>query len=178
VRGSLAASDLTGGDAQIDALIEQGLVEHAQGRLVLTSRGRVADAIWAELTPGEARDAAESAYGAFGSLNERLLRACHDWQVMRGGVPNDHSDPAYDARVVDRLRGIDRSVQAMLVDLTKCVPRFGTYAARFTDALQRVDNGDREWFASPACDSYHTVWMQLHEDLLLATGRDRADESA
>ena len=40
----------------------------------------------------------------------------------------------------------------------------------------RVGNAER--FASPACDSYHTVWMQFHEDLLLATGRSRADEDA
>ena len=36
--------------------------------------------------------------------------------------------------------------------------------------------GDTEWITSPSIDSYHTVWMQLHEDLLLALGRDRATE--
>jgi hypothetical protein len=36
--------------------------------------------------------------------------------------------------------------------------------------------GETEWLTSPRVDSYHTVWMQLHEDLLLALGRDRASE--
>jgi len=42
--------------------------------------------------------------------------------------------------------------------------------------VARVDAGDTEWLTSPRLDSYHTVWMQLHEDLLLALGRDRSAE--
>jgi hypothetical protein len=40
-------------------------------------------------------------------------------------------------------------------------------------ALDRADAGEREWVTSPRCDSYHTVWMQLHEDVLLALGLER-----
>jgi hypothetical protein len=41
---------------------------------------------------------------------------------------------------------------------------------------QVVDEGASDWFTSPRIDSYHTVWNQMHEDLLLALGRSRADE--
>ncbi len=44
-------------------------------------------------------------------------------------------------------------------------------------ALERVDAGDPEWLTSPRLDSYHTVWMQMHEDLLLAIGAERAHET-
>jgi hypothetical protein len=56
------------------------------------------------------------------------------------------------------------------------VPRFAGYRQRLTDALDKISD-DRAWLASPRCDSYHTVWMQLHEDLLIAVGVNRADEA-
>ena len=50
-----------------------------------------------------------------------------------------------------------------------------TYDWAVVDRLVAID--DRVGpFVSPSIDSYHTVWMQLHEDLLLALGRDRASE--
>jgi hypothetical protein len=56
------------------------------------------------------------------------------------------------------------------------VDRFGRYRSRLRAALARVDEGDHDWLTSPRVDSYHSVWMQLHEDLLLALGTDRSDE--
>jgi hypothetical protein len=56
------------------------------------------------------------------------------------------------------------------------VPRFEGYRPRLRDARERVNEGEHEWLTSPRIDSYHTVWMQLHEDLLLALGLDRASE--
>jgi hypothetical protein len=60
--------------------------------------------------------------------------------------------------------------------LTRAVVRFADYRARLRAARRRVDDGESEWLTSPRIDSYHTVWMQLHEDLLLALGRDRETE--
>jgi len=160
-----------------DALAGAGLVAVDKGRVRLTPEGRDAHAGWAAAPPGtDAAIAAETAYTRFQSANPRLLKVCHDWQIARGGIPNDHTDAAYDDRVIRRLREVNGSVARILDDLAPALPRFGGYAARFDLALARISDGRREWFASPACDSYHTVWMQLHEDLLLATGRSRADE--
>ena len=33
-----------------------------------------------------------------------------------------------------------------------------------------------EWFTKPVIDSYHTVWFELHEDLLATLGIERASE--
>jgi hypothetical protein len=160
-----------------DALVADGLVVVDRGRARLTPQGRDRHAEWAAAKKGsDAADAAETAYSRFQPANERLLKVCHDWQIMRGGIPNDHSDPGYDDQVVGRLRRVHSSAARILDDLTPAIPRFADYRPRFEEALTKLDGGGRQWFASPACDSYHTVWMQFHEDLLLATGRSRADE--
>ena len=41
-----------------------------------------------------------------------------------------------------------------------------------------VRDGESAWLASPLMDSYHTVWMQLHQELILMLGLTRADDEA
>jgi hypothetical protein len=174
LRGFLPSDDGSGWDG----LAVDGLVAIDQGRVRLTGEGRDRHARWAKAEPGsDASIAAETAYARFQPVNERLLRACHSWQIARGGIPNDHTDPAYDERVIGLLRGVHGSARSILRDLVPMIPRFAEYEHRLEDALTQLQAGGRQWFASPACDSYHTVWMQLHEDLLLATGRSRDDEA-
>ena len=50
------------------------------------------------------------------------------------------------------------------------VARFSGYADRFAAALARVDQGQRRWVDEPRIDSCHTVWFELHEDLLASLG--------
>ena len=158
-------------------LVTSGFVVVERGRVRLTPEGTARTPWWARRRPARTPSRPpRPRTSAFVPLNQRLLKVCHDWQIARGGIPNDHSDPAYDDRVVDRLHGVDAGARRILGDLVPFVPRFAGYAVGFDDALARLATGKREWFASPACDSYHTVWMQFHEDLLLATGRSRADE--
>jgi hypothetical protein len=49
---------------------------------------------------------------------------------------------------------------------------------RLAAALDRVRGGEVAAFARPMADSYHDIWMELHQDLLLSAGRERgaADE--
>jgi pyruvate,orthophosphate dikinase len=118
----------------------------------------------------------QRAYERFLVLNTEFLRLCHDWQVRPGDVPNDHADPRYDWGVLDRLRAFDERAAVVVRRIGRDVTRFEPYPRRLRVALERVDAGEHEWFTSPRIDSYHTVWMHVHEDLLLALGRDRADE--
>jgi len=97
--------------------------------------------------------------------------------VRPGGMPNDHKDPEYDWAIFDRLSSIDDRVGPLVSGVARVVDRFGPYRARLRTARQQVDDGGHEWLTSPRIDSYHTVWMQLHEDLLLALGKERASES-
>ncbi|TMD67087.1 MAG: hypothetical protein E6I84_04175 [Chloroflexi bacterium] len=52
------------------------------------------------------------------------------------------------------------------------------YLARLDRALTAAKGGDQRFVASPRVDSYHGVWFELHEELILLAGRSRAEESA
>jgi hypothetical protein len=91
-------------------------------------------------------------------------------------APNDHKDPEYDWGIFDRLSSIDDRVGPLVTSVARNVDRFGPYRERLRTARRKVDEGGHEWLTSPRIDSYHTVWMQLHEDLLLALGKERASE--
>jgi pyruvate, orthophosphate dikinase len=43
--------------------------------------------------------------------------------------------------------------------------------------VKRVEAGEGDWFAKPVMPSFHTVWFELHEDLLTTLGLERSDES-
>jgi hypothetical protein len=166
-----------GADHTIEVrVVEAGLAARASKGLRLTSSGREHHTEWARVDPGEVKTAVDRAYQRFLALNRELIRVCNDWQVRAGGAPNDHADPTYDWAVVDRLVAIDDRVGPILRTASQHVTRFGAYRPRLRHARQRVNAGEYEWLTSPRIDSYHTVWMQLHEDLLLALGLDRAEE--
>lgn len=94
-----------------------------------------------------------------------------------GGAANDHSDPVYDWSVIDRVTAIVERVEVPVSRLGRSVERFSGYKKRMSDALKRAENGEHDWLLSPRIDSVHTVWMQLHEDLLLALGIARGEEA-
>lgn len=157
-----------------------GLVTHASagfGGWRLTDAGRAADAqrIAAELDASGARAVVADAYERFLRLNPELLEVCTAWQVrFVDGVmtPNDHGDAAYDADVLRRLADVDRRSEGVLVDLAEVLRRFGRYRVRLTDALERARSGELDRVTDDL-SSYHTVWFQLHEDLLATQGLDR-----
>ena len=51
-----------------------------------------------------------------------------------------------------------------------------TYNGMVPGPMIRVTEGDRDWFTKPTIDSYHTVWFELHEDLLATLGLERSSE--
>lgn len=161
----------------VDALIEAGLAARTRNLIRLTPKGREAHGARATLESGSTVAAAVNrGYEMFLPLNVEFLQLCSDWQVRPGGVPNDHTDPRYDWNVLDRLRRLDERSAPVVRRLGAALDRFTPYRPRFRSALERLDNGEHEWFTSPRCDSYHTVWMQLHEDLLIALGKERVQE--
>jgi len=163
---------------EVRTLLDAGFVARARGGLRITGPGREVHAAWARLHAGsEAEQTARRIYDRFLVLNRELIRICHDWQVRPGDVPNDHRDARYDFGVIDRLRGLDDRARPAVRRLARDVERFTSYPVRLGDAVDRVEEGDHVWLTSPRIDSYHTVWMQLHEDLLLALGRDRGCEA-
>jgi DNA-binding MarR family transcriptional regulator len=183
VAGS-AGLDLPAAAAHLESLSAEGLVAFRAGRRpgwVLTGAGRDEHRrlAAAELAEAGCRSTVHDAYGCFLGLNAELLAACTAWQlreVERRQVPNDHSDPAYDGAVLARLQRIDEAIRPSCVELANCMERFSGYGPRLQEARSRVDAGEPEWFTRPDIDSYHSVWFELHEDLLSTLGLERVSE--
>lgn len=127
-----------------------------------------------------AREQVRGAYDAFLALNGEMLATCTRWQVKdaEAQVLNDHSDAEYDAGVMKSLQALDEGVQPICHGLADRLDRFSVYSKRFTEALRKLEAGELEWFTRPIIESYHTVWFELHEDLLATLGIDRATENA
>jgi hypothetical protein len=146
----------------------------------LTDRGRAHGErlLAAELAavPG-GREAVSATFEAFGPLNDRLQGACTGWQLRpRPGDPlaeNDHTDPAWDGLVVAELDALARELVAVVHGLVAVLDRFASYDRRFSAALDRVRAGDGSWVNRTGEDSCHTVWFELHEDLLATLGLPR-----
>ncbi|MEY2469867.1 MAG: hypothetical protein QOF21_2565 [Actinomycetota bacterium] len=150
----------------------------------LTRFGRDEDATLAtvELNEADARGAVEQAYGAFLELNPQLLKLCTDWQLFppldNKTAPelNTHEDAAYDAEVLERLAKVDGAVQPICGGLADALARFGNYGTRLAAARAHVEAGEGDWMTKPMIDSYHSVWFELHEDLLATLGIERGSE--
>ncbi len=153
-------------------------------KYVLTPAGREQGqaALARELEVVDARWAMDDMYEKFLQLNPEMLQLCTDWQVINDGSGeqelNDHSDSDYDSNVLDRLVVLDQRIADVLQPLIDVLPRFDNYPSRFTSALKKVLSGDLDWLTKPIMSSYHTVWFELHEDLLATLGIDRASEGS
>lgn len=143
---------------------------------MLTPDGRTAHAalLADELARHDARVVVEAADAAFLQLNEPFKALCARWQLLPDGSVNDHSDPAHDDAVVADLTPVHERVVAITGELAGTLPRFGRYPRAFTAARARLAAGDRTAFAKPLSESYHDVWMELHQDLLSTLGRERS----
>ena len=155
---------------------------------------REARALW-QLTPGgkeahraalaadvtdEVRAAIHEHYPTFLDLNVAFKELCGDWQLIDGNgeKPNDHSDAAYDAKVIARLVGMDNAARPVVERIGQAHSRLAPYSPRLGVALGRLQGGETKMFTGVMCNSFHDVWMELHEDLILTLGIDRAAEGS
>lgn len=163
--------------AEQQALVDHGLAM-AKGALLMPTPAGTAAAQVATRLPegGEQEKALRLLFEKFLPVNHRLRELCTAWQLRPDGTPNDHSDPAYDASVRDRLEDIDDALGRLLRRMTEVEPQLGTYRAHLSSSLARFDDGDLTMLTSPLSDSYHSVWMWLHQELLLLLGISRAED--
>jgi len=163
------------------------LLEHA-GEAVLRARHQ----LW-QLTPdGAARhkhrladeavrnpgaEHLRRAYDDFLPLNVALEEQRAKWQ-LRQGKPNEHDDLAYDAGVIDGLGAIDQNAGPVLAAMMMALPRLGGYRPRLEEAYARLREGEADAFTGVSCGSYHDVWVELHQDLILTLGLDRLAEGS
>ena len=135
-----------------------------------------------ELAAADSNSSIRRAYLTFLPYNERLLRACTDWQLRPNGADplavNEHTDREWDQRVLSALATLSQELRTVCRELGGRLVRFQGYDDRFTAALARVERGELSWVARPRVDSCHTVWMELHEDLVATLGIRRGAEPA
>lgn len=165
---------------QLDSARAGGRAVEAQGRYLLSPLARIGlEADYSRHYAGARRDAAfMEAYEAFERINVTLKGLITDWQTIEIGgqrVINDHRDKAYDARVIDRLGDLHEKADAILARLAAGVPRLGHYARQLMAALEKAEDGAIEWVSDARIESYHTLWFELHEELLRIVGRTRSE---
>jgi hypothetical protein len=181
-----AVAEIVGADeaqvtAALDAAAGEGRAMAAKGMYMVTPAGRT----WLdEQYPQRFADLradpeATAAYERFERINRELLALFTDWQMMPAGgerIPNDHSDAAYDAQIVDRLGALHERAHRPLERFAELESRLGQYSGRLEAAYDRVLAGESDYVSGARVDSYHTVWFELHEDLLRLLGREREEQ--
>lgn len=171
-------------EVELKAAVDGGLAQYREGRLTgygLTPAGRAEHTrlLAEELAVASCKGTVAKGYARFLALNTQLLEACTTWQMRTvdgADVPNDHSDPAHDADAIARLQAVNREVQPVCTDLGAALHRYAHYGPRLAAAAAKVAAGDTDWFTKPMIDSFHTVWFELHEDLLATLGIERGKE--
>ncbi len=161
--------------------VEHALFREARALWQLTPAGKEAHrAELAKDAPAEVRKAIEATYPAFLELNVEFKSLCGDWQLVDGDANkvNDHSDAAYDSKVIARLVSFDERARPIVSTLASAHERMTPYTPRLGGSLDRLRGGEVKMFTGVMCNSYHDVWMELHEDLILTLGIDRAAEGS
>lgn len=183
VRADAVAAGVGGDPAEVSArcadLVSEGLCADTPAgvRLTPAGRDRLAQLLIAERAEVDSA-AVAAAYEEFCVVNAELKDIVTAWQMKDPGTPNDHGDADYDGRVLERLTDLHRRVRPLVERFGTLAPRLSRYRDRLDLAIERIEGGDHAWVARPIMDSYHTVWFELHEDLIGLCGLSRAEEAA
>ena len=168
-------------EASLEAAVAAGRAAGAKGTFMVAPAGREwLDEQYPEaFAEFRADPAATETYERFERINRELLALFTDWQMVptAGGerITNDHADHEYDTGVIDRLGDQHERAERVLDSFAELEPRLGLYKERLDSAYDKALAGEREWVSGARIDSYHTVWFELHEDLLRMLGREREE---
>ncbi|MEU2120478.1 pyruvate, phosphate dikinase [Nocardia niwae] len=165
--------------ARCEQLVAEGWCAATAIGVRLTPEGRQhLDGLLATERRSVDRAAIASIYAEFCDFNGLFKEIVTSWQMKDPATVNDHADADYDGAVLARLTDLHRAAQPLLRRIGEVAPRLARYTDRFAKAVERIAAGDHAWVARPVLDSYHTVWFELHEDLIGLCGLSRADEAA
>jgi hypothetical protein len=184
LKGRVSEEDLVGtldeDPADVAATVTQltaaGLL--VQGKTLRVSpegRERL-NTLLAEERSGIDQNVLAKSYDDFRAANNTFKALMSDWQ-LKDGQPNAHDDAEYDAAVLNRLDDVHQQVLPIIAAVVTLLPRLNGYGKKLDSALAKVKAGDTIWLARPIIDSYHTVWFELHEELIVASGLTREEEA-
>ncbi len=185
IRGFVTPTGLTASlgacpDDQLAELVEAGLVRFIEPRQMygLLPEGKVRhESLLDSLADASVCADLAEPYRRFLVLNDRFKALCTTWQV-RGDQPNDHADAEYDRACVESLQQLRVDIEPIIADAARPIPRLGRYAPRLAVAAANVAAGDPKQFTGVMCESFHDIWMELHEDLIVLQRIDRAAEGS
>lgn len=170
----------------LEAAATADLIIHMEGRISgwsLTPSGRteVERLLGSEVDALGIRNDLMAAFRSFLEVNAKVLAVCTSWQTVRVGstvIPNDHSDAGHDAEVLGTFYEVHRRAAPLVGRLGELSHRFAGYDERLAVAHQRISAGDTRWLTRPNVDSYHSIWFELHENLLANLGKERSRQGA
>jgi hypothetical protein len=117
---------------------------------------------------GAARDRLGAAYDAgFLPLNARFKELCTRWQ---------QADAHFE--LLEEALDVHDAIEAFLQDAERGASHLAVYRPRFAGLIELVEAGDVDVYVAPVGESYHNVWFELHEDLLVTLARSRSDEDS
>ncbi len=164
----------------LGGLVDAGLVRHVEARdmygLLPIGKDRHAELL-DSIAPRDIAAALHPGYERFLGLNDRFKQLCTDWQV-RDGQPNDHADDAYDRRCTDNLAALASDAGPVIAEMAAVMPRLARYGDRLGTAAACVAAGESKRFTGVMCESFHDIWMEFHEDLIVVQRIDRVAEGS
>ena len=116
-------------------------------------------------------------YDRFLELNEVFKQLCTEWQVRgdtRTTTPTPptmpSASPGWRSCVPIRSRRSRASPSAL--------PRMARYSSRLDESAAKVAAGNTKLFTGVMCGSFHDVWMEMHEDLIVLLRINRVEEGS
>lgn len=159
---------------------ESGRVACVDDRYLLTPAGRmILESDYSRFYDDLRQDQQfVESYEQFERINDNLKQIITDWQTADVGgkrIPNDHRDRNYDDKIIARLGDIHERIEPLLDRMAGREARFETYKKKLLNALEKAEHGEFAWVSDAKCESYHTVWFEMHEDVLRMLGRKRRE---
>ena len=137
-------------DDALNALVERGFALVKGPIIMPTPEGTAAAGELLRIEAGSAEEGElNKLFDAFLPINRRLRDVCSAWQTRSDGTVNDHNDAGYDDAVRERLDDVHSSIGPVLRRLGGIDESLGGYRPRLQAALDKFDDGENNWLASP-----------------------------
>ena len=108
-------------------------------------------------------------YVLFAALNREVKQLVYVWQT---------ETPERRPALLANLGRLHRRTSPLLDSMVALDARYASYRERLASAVNRAGNGEHEYVSGLGVDSFHSVWWQLHSELLRALGRERSAADA